>query len=401
MPIVSFARAARKGSHVLIALYGESGSGKTYSAILLARGLVGPEGKVAMLDTETGRGLIYANLAGGYDYAELTPPFTPERYIEAIKTAEQAGYDALIIDSASHEWEGIGGVVETADASNLQGLIKWASPKARHKKFVQALLTTRMHLILCLRAKEKMVQEGKTVRSEGFVSVQDKRFIFETTVQCFMPNTKNGNRGVPVVEKCPEDLMPAFPPGAKIGVKTGEVIREWVNGGAPVDHGLETLRREAEEAAEGGSKAFAAWWNRDDVKPRRDHLRAHLDNLKSIAKTADEEAERIRFKPVERSDEGEEDPFGHGRGAPSNDPTPEPEPEPPPKRTFPMRDGKADFAAYQASVEDEIALATEPAHIDAVLNREVGLIAAVPEPTRKAIMAAAAKRKAALAKSAA
>lgn len=318
--IVTFGRAVRKGSHVIIGLYGESGSGKTYSAILLGRGLAGPTGKLALLDTETGRGLIYAKVAGGYDYAELTPPFTPERYSEAVKAAEAAGYDVLVIDSASHEWEGLGGILETADASNKQGLVKWAAPKARHKKFVQTLLSTRMHLVLCLRAKEKMVQArnpatGKEeIVSQGFVSVQDKRFIYETTVQLFMRG--NGKRGTYAVEKCPEDLLGAFPEGARVSVQTGQAIAEWVAGGAPIDHAVEALKREAEEAAAGGTEAFRAWWASDAVKPRRAALRDALPNLQSIAAEADAERERqhTQFAPAGaaggQQDDGLADPFG-------------------------------------------------------------------------------------------
>lgn len=326
MTIVTFAPAVRKGSHVIIGMYGDSGSGKTYSAILLGRGLVGPKGRLAMLDTETGRGLIYAKVAGGYDYAELTPPFTPERYVEAIKAAEDAGFDALIIDSGSHEWEGLGGILETAEASGKQGLVKWAQPKARHKRFVQALLSTRMHLILCLRAKEKLVQKqvnGKQeIVSEGFVSVQDKRFIYETTVQLFMRGT-NGNRGCYTVEKCPEDLLGAFPAGQKVSVDTGRAIADWVSGGAPVDHALEALKREAAEAAAGGKDAFAKWWNSADVKPKRAQLRDQLPNLQSIAAEADAERERAhtQFAPAaaEQQDDGLDDPFGKAAETPPHD----------------------------------------------------------------------------------
>lgn len=314
MGIVNITRAVRKGAHVLIALYGESGSGKTYSAIKIARGLVGPKGKVGMLDTETGRGLIYANEEGGYDHADLTPPFTPERYIESIKEFESAGYDVLIIDSASHEWEGIGGVIETADANGKQGLVKWAQPKARHKKFVQVLLSTRMHLIICLRAKEKLVQTGSgpsaKIVSEGFVSVQDKRFIFETTVQLFMHN-KPTERGRYTIEKCPQDLLGAFPESQKITVATGARIAEWVNGGAPVDYGLEGVKRAGEEAAEKGTEAFRAWWNSHDAAAHRDRLRPFLDNFRSIAQAADDEAaaQRQQAAPDARAADLE-DPFG-------------------------------------------------------------------------------------------
>ena len=298
MSIVSFTRAQREGAHVIITLFGMSGSGKTYSAILLARGLAGPSGKVAFLDTETGRGKIYSNLTN-FDYAELSPPFTPERHTEAIKVAEQAGYDVLVIDSLSHCWEGLGGVLEIADAGKnkdgepLQGLVKWANPKARHKRFVNALLTSRMHLIICLRAKEKLKQvkiNGKNeIVSEGYFSIQDKRFIYETTVQLFMPHEDPRRLGIPRLDKCPEDLLAAFPANERISVKTGEMIAAWVKGGIPVDHALESLRHEAEEAADGGTKVLRVFWDRLGKEQQRS-LKPYMENFKSIAETADADA---------------------------------------------------------------------------------------------------------------
>lgn len=332
MAIVTFRRAIRAGSHIIITTYGESGCGKTYSLIKLGRGLVGPKGRLGLLDTETGRGLIYASVAGGYEYAELTPPFTPERYIEAINAAEEAGIAALIIDSGSHVWEGLGGVLEIADSNSLKGLVKWAGPKARHKKYVQRLLNSRMHLLISLRAKEKMVQltdkmtipNGMKVGdivSGGYVPIQDKRFIFETTVQLFLPVYSDRKRlGIPLVEKCPEDLWGAFPEGMHISEDTGHKIAEWVNGGVPIDQEYERMKRAAEEVAARGTDALRAHW-RELTKAQRDRLAGLVDNLSSIGKAADAEAEERRrereqshnaFRRVggeaEQPEEG--DPFG-------------------------------------------------------------------------------------------
>lgn len=302
MGILHITRAVRQGSHVIIGMYGESGSGKTYSAIQLARGLVGPQGNVCLLDTENGRGRIYASEAGGYDYAELTEPFTPERYIEAIKEVEDAGYQCLIIDSASHEWEGIGGVLEQADESRKKignkGLLNWVDPKSRHKRFVQALLRTKMHLILCLRAKEKMVEVVKNGKKEivsaGYVSVQDKRFIFDVTVQIRMLNDPD-KRGHYVLEKCPGDLLGAFTANGSgtsaspLSVSTGVAISEWVAGGEPVDHDMQRLRHLGEAAASGGIKMLRKWWD-SLSKEDRIRIKPYVDgNLKSIADTADAE----------------------------------------------------------------------------------------------------------------
>lgn len=284
--IVTFARARREGSHCLISMEGSSGDGKTYSAILLMRGLVGPDKKFGLLDTETGRGKIYADLAGGYEYGELTPPFTPERYTAAIKAAEASGLAGLIIDSASHEWEGIGGIGEIAEAGSAKGLQKWAKPKARHKKFMWSILTTRMHIIVCLRAKEKMLQQGNEVVSGGWVPIQEKGFGYEMTVRLFFAGT--GKKGVPELRKCPQDLLGAFPEGAQISVETGARIAEWVHGGVPVDGEAMTLKRDAEEAAEGG-EAVLDKFLLTLTKTRKDKLKPFGANLRSIAVQVDKD----------------------------------------------------------------------------------------------------------------
>jgi hypothetical protein len=312
--IVTFARAKREGSHVLISMEGTSGSGKTYSAIELGRGLVGPTGILGLLDTETGRGKIYADLAGGYEYGELTPPFSPERYIAAIKAAEAAGIQCLIIDSATHEWEGIGGLIEIADSGKtkngaaLEGLAKWAKPKARHKRFMQTLLTTRMHLIICLRVKEKLIQrendKGKQeIVSAGWFPVQDKYFGYEMTVRLFFPD--GGAKGVPTLAKCPADLLGAFPNGTQISTDTGARIAEWVHGGVPVDAEFVALKAEAEEAAGGGATVLDKFWKR--ITPaQRKRLLPIGPNLRSIAEEADREAAE------EETSTGDIPSFGHG-----------------------------------------------------------------------------------------
>ena len=101
---------------MLISLAGVSGSGKTFSALLLASGLAGKGGSVGFLDTENGRGAMYADspgirtaLSDGYEIAEMREPFSPSRYTEAVETFEKHGCKVLVIDSMTHEFEGFGG----------------------------------------------------------------------------------------------------------------------------------------------------------------------------------------------------------------------------------------------------------------------------------------------------
>lgn len=290
MPIIDIKPARREGSHALVSFTGPSGSGKTMTAIKVARGLIGPQGRLGFLDAETGRGRLYADLTE-YDYGELTPPFSPGRYVEAIDDFERHKVDALIIDSASHEWEGIGGVQEMADATGKQGLLKWQAAKAAHKKFVNRLLISRMHIFVCLRAREKMVQvkddRGRDqIVSDGYHEIQEKNFIYEMTVSVLL--LPGGRK---LVTKCPAPLQAAFGPVGQysdgyLDEGTGRMVAEWVKGGDPVDHAFEAVKRTATKMAETGVDGFRDWWKK--LAPAdRDRLKPQLANLQSIAEEAD------------------------------------------------------------------------------------------------------------------
>jgi AAA domain len=155
MGILNIAPAERAGAHLLIQLYGPPRSGKTYTALRMARGMVGPQGRIGVLDTESGRARLYSDkVPGGFVVGELTPPYTPRRYLEAIGEFLTYGVDILVVDSFSHCWEGPGGVLEMADQAEehgRKGLMKWLMPKRDYKKLVSFLLSTRMHMI-CARA---------------------------------------------------------------------------------------------------------------------------------------------------------------------------------------------------------------------------------------------------------
>jgi hypothetical protein len=131
----SIKRATRQGIKPLIVLYSESGCGKSYGSLLLARGFVGPSGRIILGDSESGRGSLYADvLPGGYDVIDIEPPFTPQRHVEFIDYVEKAGAQIGILDSGSHEWEGVGGVLDMAadiESKKGKGLHCWAGPKVR------------------------------------------------------------------------------------------------------------------------------------------------------------------------------------------------------------------------------------------------------------------------------
>ncbi|MGJ0580581.1 ATP-binding protein [Xenorhabdus bovienii] len=159
---MKFAKAMRKQAKLRLALTGPSGSGKTYGALTIAKGL---GGTTAVIDTEKGSASLYSDRFN-FDVLELDPPFTPERFIEAITAAQAAGYDNLIIDSITHEWNGTGGCLEMLD-----GLAKakfggntwsaWSIITPRHNKFLDAILRSDVNIIATMRSKTETAQVDK------------------------------------------------------------------------------------------------------------------------------------------------------------------------------------------------------------------------------------------------
>ncbi|QDX29507.1 ATP-binding protein [Dickeya poaceiphila] len=164
---MKFERAVRKKARLRLALTGPSGSGKTYSALLVAKGI---GGKIAVIDTEKGSASLYSDIAD-FDVLELEPPFSPERFIEAIHAAEIAEYDTLIIDSITHEWAGVGGCLELVDTiakNKFRGnsWSVWSEINPRHRLFLDAILRSNMHIIATMRSKTETAQVEENGRKK-------------------------------------------------------------------------------------------------------------------------------------------------------------------------------------------------------------------------------------------
>lgn len=234
--------AERQGIKPLIGLYGKSGGGKTHSALLLARGIVGPEGNIVLIDTENKRGHIFSDLVpGGYKVLDMVPPFSPERYIEALEACSKA--DIVVIDSMTHEWSGEGGILDMQVAAfkNMGSkescrMMSWIKPKMAHKKMVAQILRMPMAIICCLRGEEKThsVKDPKTnknvVVTDEFCSpLFDSRFIFEMLINGEVMSDGNGEGGYLRLEKVTHrDLRTCLPAkGEQISIEHGEAMAKW------------------------------------------------------------------------------------------------------------------------------------------------------------------------------
>jgi len=224
-------KAQRQQVKLRLNLSAPSGAGKTYSALLLAYGLVGDWDKICVIDTENGSASLYSHL-GSFNTIQLQPPFAPERYIDAINCAAQGGQEVIIIDSSSHEWSGPGGCLEINDrlaAAKYKGNTwsAWNETTPRHDAFVSSVLHCPAHIITCTRSKmETVMGEGKKVHKVGMKDVQRDGWEYELTVSL----TIDRDTHLAIASKDRTNLFEGKEPFL-ISAKTGEMIKDWCDKG--------------------------------------------------------------------------------------------------------------------------------------------------------------------------
>jgi hypothetical protein len=180
MNSLQFKRATKAQSKLRLCLVGPPGSGKTYTALSIARYL---GSNIAVIDTERGSASKYSD-EFVFDALDLDS-FSPTTYIEAIVAAERAGYDVLIIDSLSHAWAGKDGALELVEKESSKESAKgksnkftaWKNVTPAWNRFLDTILQSRLHIIGTMRSKIEYVLEqdsrtGKTVpRKVGTSSI--------------------------------------------------------------------------------------------------------------------------------------------------------------------------------------------------------------------------------------
>lgn len=303
MGILNIRPAKRGESKAIIGIAGVSGSGKTFTALQIARGMVSKPSDIGFLDVENKRGSLYADILDGpFLIADLLPPFSPNRYSTAIKEFQEAGVKVLVIDSVSHEWEGEGGCDDIANAPKADGterkVANWAGAKREHKRFMNTLLQCDMDIICCLRAREKIkiVKVGGKDEfvPQGLQPIQEKNFMFELTASILMEDSGKKQTH----SKMPSFLLPAFGNGnSYLGVKTGEIIRQWINGVEKENPEITRLKSEMQMSCESGVAALIKVW---ESVPK--NLKKILEPHKNMCKESALEYE-VQQKEANKTDE--------------------------------------------------------------------------------------------------
>jgi hypothetical protein len=309
MSIFKIEEAEREGARLVVGLGGVSGGGKTFTALQLAWGMANYDSKkVGFICTENRRGRLYSDalrdehgVIHKFLIGDLTPPFSPARYIEAIQAFVDAGVEVLVIDSVSHEWEGQGGCEDIAHAPGRDGRApknpRWNEAKREHKSFMNAMLQSPLHIIACMRAREKVklqkvVRDNREVTEyvpQGVLPIQEKNFTFELTASLML---WNGGKSREII-KCPAELQGIFGTAGEwaegyLTAAQGKALRDWVDGAKSVDDEVKRARDSLQLVCEQGMEALQKAWTALPANVRKAiSTKGCPDDLKKSAQAFD------------------------------------------------------------------------------------------------------------------
>ncbi len=248
--------AVREQVPLLVGIVGPSGSGKTWSALRVATGIQRVTGgDIAVIDTEARRALHYSDRFK-FRHLDFRAPFGSLDYLAAIQACVAAGSKIVVIDSASHEHEGPGGMVDfqEQELARMAGddyqkrermkMLAWAKPKAARRKFIGGLLQLNCNFIFCFRAKsvsKPVKQGGKTeVVQMGFVPVSGDELVFEMTANVLLlpksggvPTWESDYPGEAMAMKLPEQFKDVFARPEPLSEEIGQKLAHWAAGSVP------------------------------------------------------------------------------------------------------------------------------------------------------------------------
>ena len=242
-------KATRKQVKLRLNISAPSGAGKTFSALRMAYGICGDWNKIAVVDTENGSASLYSNL-GQFNVIDLTAPYTPEKYTQAINICVSAGMEVIILDSTTHEWNCILEENELLAQSKFKGNTwsAWSVTTPRHDKFLQSVLQCPAHVITCTRSKMEtaLVDNNgrKEVKKIGLKDQQREGWEYELTVSLNID--RDTHFAIPSKDRT--NIFEGKNPFL-ITEETGRAIAEWCNSGE-ADKSGDVKLREATTLAE-------------------------------------------------------------------------------------------------------------------------------------------------------
>lgn len=320
---------------IILGLTGPSGSGKTLSALLLAHGIkdvVG--GEIGVIDTEGRRALRYADKTKFPDFEfkhlDFQPPFSSDRYADAIRAVAATGVKTIIIDSMSHEHEGPGGYLEFHEKEldrmadddwkkrEKMTFTGWIKPAAARRRLINSFLQVPLNFIFCFRAKEKLkIVSGSSPIPLGWQAIAGEEFVYEMIVRALLPP---GSQGTPDWSEAAfahgaakRDAQDAhlFPEGRQISREMGRALAKAYGGAGPAQprqavgtaetkspgsEGDRTtdLRAAGDKAAAAGTRSLKSWFLALPAADKR-LIEVYKDSTLKVAAEAKDQADIASF----------------------------------------------------------------------------------------------------------
>lgn len=265
---MAFQKAVKHEAKLRLAIAGPSGSGKTYTSLAIATALANG-GKIALVDTEHGSASKYADLFD-FDVLEMTAPFHPKRFVDAVAEAGAAGYSVIVLDSLTHAWSGPGGLLEIVDGfaarmKSVNTFAAWKDATPIQNALVEGIVAAPLHLIATMRSKQEYVltqdDRGKTTpRKVGMAPQQRDGFEYEFDVFIDMDID---NTGIVQKTRCPALTGGVF---KKPGADVADILLAWLSGApqpkpSPSGNGQQTQPNDPP-----GFEVWADWRNANDAK---------------------------------------------------------------------------------------------------------------------------------------
>lgn len=227
-----FVPAEKSQLKARVLISGAAGSGKTIAALELASAL---GNRVAVIDTENGSAALYSDKYK-FEMLNLQPPYPPEDFVQAIKVAENSGFDVIVVDGITPEWSGSGGCLDLH--TKLGGRFQdWAKVTPRHRSFIQKILECSTHIICTCRSKQgyAMDEQSKKVTKLGMAPEQRDGLDYEMTLVFNIINQTH-------LAEATKDRTGLFD-GKQflISKNTGLEILEWLNSGTPAKSPAPTI----------------------------------------------------------------------------------------------------------------------------------------------------------------
>jgi hypothetical protein len=230
-------KAERKQLKARISVVGASGHGKSRAALEIAYGLCNDWSKIMVADTEYESSLMLVGTdydgfeIGQFYIGDIEAPYTTDKYLDAIETAEREKMKVLILDNFSHEWDGEGGINDWV--SELGGKFHhWKAPKKAHNRLIERIMHSPLHIITTVRAKQEYVEEvnekgKKEYKKVGMKPQQSNDYDFLFTTVFMM---REGTYAT--VTKDRTHLFHDF--DGRITPEIGEMFLDWLVKGKPV-----------------------------------------------------------------------------------------------------------------------------------------------------------------------